>query len=439
MATEYWRGTEAVITRQVEATYGAHAVGSPGIQVYCSQIDFQHGGRIDVAPPTLGLGVESAAQKNARWCDAQMTLIPWIYNIYDWLFLGVMRNTALPAATDYTDIFTIDPVGTHIDGSTGCTIVLGTGASAANLNNWDLYNSAASNGAAGMMMEMSGWGDASNNVPAAIKAVSATQIDIDPPYSTTGATVGVMGALKVAETDTAAVTLKIGSGIRVKGADSAETHSLEADSQTGTVPYLGAAGFMVNTLPFSISGNGFAGLGPATFMGQDYSADAAATRYNGTITTNANIELPPFSGSTLLSYCQVNGANKFAGEALTNVGFTLGQNAARPPDIGGTLISPIVKAGVFQVTGGTLGYTSDPGTLDAALIALDRATGTAAEFPLDIKLSNGTQFVWMRLPRCVLNMGPRSISDGFVTGSCEIKPFSFDQDVGPFIFQSFAS
>ena len=439
MATEYWRGTETVITRQVEATYGAHAIGSPSIQVYCTQMDFQHGGRIDVAPPTLGLGVESAAAKNARWCDANMTLIPWMYNIYDWLFLGIMRNTALPSATDYTDIFTIDPVGTHIDGSTGPTIVLGVGAAAADLANWNTYNGATSNGAAGFMIESSGWADASNNVPMAIKAVNASQIDIDTPYSTTGATAGAMGALKIAETNVAAVTLKIGQGIRVKGADSAETYSFEADSQTATVPYLGAAGMMLNSLPFAISGNGYATLGPAAFVGQDYSADAAATRYNGTITTNANIETPPFSGSTLLSYCQVNGANKFAGESLTNVGFTLTQNAARPPDIGGTLISPIVKAGVFQVGSGTLDYTSDPGTLDAALITLDRATGAAAEFPLDIKLSNGTSYIWLRCPRCVLNMGARTITDGFVTGSCEIKPFAFDQDVGPFTFQSFAS
>ena len=146
-----------------------------------------------------------------------------------------------------------------------------------------------------------------------------------------------------------------------------------------------------------------------------------------------------FSGSTLLSFCQVNGANAFAGSNLTNIGFTLTQNAARPPDIGGTLISPIVQPGVFQVTGASLGYTSDPGENDAAIITLDRATGSSAECPVDIKLSNGTEFIWMRMPRCVLNIGAREVSDGFVTGTVEIGSFAFDQDVGPFIFQSFAS
>lgn len=439
MATEYWRGTEAVITTQVEATYGAFAIGSAADQVYCSQIGLQHGGRIDTATPTLGLGVETAKQKNARWSDVNLQLIPFIYNIYDFLILDVMRNSALPSATDYTDEFTIDPVGTHIDGSTGPTIVLGATASASDLANWNTYDGATSNGAAGFMMEMSGWGDASNNVPAAIKAVNASQIDIATPYSTTGAPIAIMGALKIAETDTAAVTLKIGQGIRVKSADNHRSRTFEVDSQTGTVPFLGAQGQVLNSLPFAVAGNGFATLGPAAFVGQDYPADAAATRYSGTINTNANIEKPPFSGSTLLSFAVVNGANHFAGESLTNLAFTLTQNAARPPDIGGTLISPIVKPGVFQVTGASLGYTSDPGTLDAAIITLDRATGASAECPVDIKLSNGTQFIWMRMPRCVLNIGAREVSDGFVTGTVEIGAMAFDQAVGPFTFQSFAS
>ncbi len=300
------------------------------------------------------------------------------------------------------------------------------------------YGSATSNGAAGMMIESSGWANAANNVPMAIKACDASQIDIAAPYSTTGVSSG-MGALKVAETDTADVTLNIGQGIRVGAASAARSRSFEADNQSATSPYMGASGFMLNTLPFAIAGNGYVTLGPAGFMGQDYAADAAATRYSGTINTNSNIVKPAFQSSDGLSYCVVNGVNHFAGENLTGFGSTLNQNVTAPPDIGGRQTRPIVKAGPFMVDSASLSYTSDPGTLDAAIITLDRASGSAAEAPVDVKLSNGTEKVWMRLPRCVFNLQPRNVDAEFGTGSVEIGAMADGQDIGTFIFQSFAS
>lgn len=438
---EIYKAIECIITTSVEAAFGEFE--TPAIardQIYHAGITLAPGGRIDPSTPAAGLARFTAKSKNARFCDATLPAIPWQHGLSDFLLEDVLRVAAFPAPLSLTDEFTIDPVGTHIDGTPGPTIVLGGTASASDLNAFTVYGGKVKSGAAGMMIESSGWADPSNNVPMRIKDCNDAQIDIMTPYSTTGAPVAVMGALKIAEIDAAAVTINIGSGIRDEAIAGFRSRNFEIDTGTSGDRFRGVVGQVLNTLPIVVTGNGLIMLGPAPYIGRDYETPFAATKGNGTITENPAITKPIYSGADNLLFGTINGANHFAGEVMTSYNVTLSSSVTPSPDVSGTSLRQAIRPGVFDITGQTFSYLDDP-VLGAAVAAIERQPpGAAGEFPFDLKSSNGAQSVWLGTPRNVM-IGAAGIGEGdtYSSATLTMEAMQLNQGAGVFVIQKFTT
>lgn len=147
--------------------------------------------------------------------------------------------------------------GTHLDGSTGPQIT----APATTFDSLITYASATANGAEGLMMLVSGFAQADNNTPRAIKAVhdsGTATIDIYPGYIG-GSASDPFGAPMIAETLQSA-TIRVGEGMRnrQKGSDANRSWSLMFDycNHVTEARFNALRGWTANDLQLAISGKG---------------------------------------------------------------------------------------------------------------------------------------------------------------------------------------
>lgn len=306
--TEFSQNDLVQVTREIETTEGV-VDGGARTRVYGTGAAPAPGGEKITSPLITGLGAIQSVRPGLRFSDFSIPSV-LVFGLNDLEVEDFMRE-AFPAALKVTD-GTVDfnNAGTHLDGSTGPTIVDPAVAGPFLFADW--YQAAE-----GAMVEVSGAGPAApNKWPRMIKAVKSDgkQIDLDPAFITGGA--GEFGEPLTTEAGVVA-TLDVGQIIKNRGAAAARSVNFESEFTDQT----GGSFFMVRGCRANSFRLGWEGKNEITlevgYLGMDYDDFTEATQGSGVVNDIAAIDNDLMVAGEDLAYFVVNGSVVLSGDCLT--------------------------------------------------------------------------------------------------------------------------
>lgn len=291
------------------------------------------------------------ARTNLRSFDAS-TPFTLRYSDGRTLIAPPMRDT-FPAEVTIVGAADIDMLvaGTHQDGSTGPQIE--GPLSTAIFDTFIGYKGATTNGAEFMMLKMSGWSAADNNLPRRIKAVwkdaTNSYIDLYPGY--VGGAAGAYGA-PVTGAVGQSPTLKLGSGVRTGTTDSSYSF-LWNYTDLAVAGWQNAFGMVANDLSMTGAGKEYVTMA-TTWQGYGSGEIVSADPSGQGFTTAALLYGPELVSIEDLTYWAVVTSTTptvFSGFNITGWNWTLAGNNRPVEDVAGSSL----RTGIVR---GTMGLTA---------------------------------------------------------------------------------
>lgn len=420
------------VTREVEVTPGV-PVGGDRDRVYGTTPSYTPGSTILTSGINTGKGVVMCVRLGKRWSDSDVPseLVFQLNALEQEDFFRQLWPVA--EAKDAAVLATWLQAGTHLDGTTGPTIS-------------GIFTNLL--GQEGCMLVTTDPGPSGVSAPnlrdRAIKAVSASQIDIEPLY-TTGAPAAV-GEPLTGEGPLAA-DFNVGLVLRDQGIQNIRTVNFEYQftDQTSGASFIAALGQKGATWNLAIDGSGNVGQS-FTYMGQDFTDLGEVTLGSGTVNDIPARKNCNMTSGDDLANLWVAGITEIALENNL-VSFNLDGNgtAAGVDNTAGSVARPAVTVGDNVFTG-SLQLLHRHGPVKV-LTNLSRA-GTIV--PVDLKIADPTgNFYWFRQPDTLFSpSGPKPGAKGSNTdasfdmalqGGCRQGAAADPVDIRTVIIQAFAA